>query len=124
MENMNTLTFLDQNIDAFEKIQFYMKYNETLTCSDLMTELSVDHFDGYECLLGVLLLSSQDAAIERTAKRFFLQLFNEKLQETGAANMVAYIQKLLHEEQRKFSARRQSLQALHTQDKNINSNSI
>lgn len=99
MLNEKVLECLEQNVEGLEKIQNLMRYEYPLIYSDLMMEIEIDHFRGYEALLPVLMLSTDDPAIDRTTKRLLLQLYSEKLQSVGGREMVDRVRSMLLEEQ-------------------------
>ena len=84
MLNNKVLECLEQNIEGLERLSYFMKYGEEFACRDLILEINMDQFEGYECLLPVILLTSDDPVIGRTEKRLLLQLYSERIQELGA----------------------------------------
>lgn len=117
MPNKKVLKCLEQNTEGLDKIQSLMKYPDELMYSDLMREINLDHFKGYECLLPVMLLSSEDPVIERTGKRLLLQLYSEKLQETGGRKMVDRVTDILTDEKHKWDKRIRRLRKLNEEGK-------
>ena len=61
---------------------------ERFTYNDLLRELEVDYFAGYEELLPVMLMTTQDPVMERTGRRMFLQLYRERMEQDGARTVV------------------------------------
>ena len=52
MSNKKVLECLEQNVEGLERIQNLMRFEDHLIYSDLMLEINLDHFSGYEaCLL-------------------------------------------------------------------------
>lgn len=117
MYNKKILDCLEHNIDGLSNLQYFMKYPDELTYNDLMLEINIDHLHGYECLLPVMLLASDDPVIERTCKRLLLQLYREKLQELGGRTIVDRIADVLKEEKRKWDKRTKRLLELKEQNK-------
>ena len=76
MSNKKVLGCLEQNVEGLEKIQNLMIFEDPLVYSDLMLEISIDHFHGYESILPVMILSTDDPIIERTGKRLLLYLYS------------------------------------------------
>ena len=72
----------------------------------------MDQFEGYECLLPVILLTSDDPVIGRTEKRLLLQLYSERIQELGARRMVGRVADILNEEYKYYEARRERFRQL------------
>ena len=54
MLNNKVLECLEQNIEGLERLSYFMKYGEEFACRDLILEINMDQFEGYECLLPVL----------------------------------------------------------------------
>ncbi|WP_066645349.1 hypothetical protein [Christensenella timonensis] len=117
MSNQKVLECLEQNVDGLEIIQNLMRYDDPLVYGDLMLEIDIDHFEGYEALLPVMLLSTGDAVIERTCKRLLLQLYSEKLQEIGGRQIVEYVKDILLEEQARWEKHLGRLRKLRKQNK-------
>lgn len=117
MSNENVLECLEQNSESLAKVTYFMKYKDELAYSDLMLEIGVDQFCGYECLLPVMLLSSEDPVIERTGRRLLLQLYSEKLQELGGRQMVELVTDILMDEKEKWDKRIKCLRSLEQQNK-------
>mgnify|MGYP001055218430 CR=1 FL=1 len=109
MSNKKVLKFLEKNMEGLEKLEYFMKHEEALTYSDLIWELDIDGFKGYECLLPVMLMGSNDPALQRTWKRLFLQLYREKLQEIGAQELVKYVMQMLREEYSNWEKRQEKI---------------
>ena len=102
MLNNKVLECLEQNIEGLERLSYFMKYGEEFACRDLILEINMDQFEGYECLLPVILLTSDDPVIGRTEKRLLLQLYSERIQELGARRMVGRVADILNEEYKLF----------------------
>lgn len=117
MSNKKVLECLEQNVDGLEKIQNLMMFEDPLVYSDLMLEISIDHFHGYEALLPVMLISTDDPIIERTGKRLLLQLYSEKLQEIGGRQIVDRVTNILTEEKSQWDKRIKRLRKLKKQNK-------
>ena len=71
---------LEQNIEGAQKIAYYMNEGEGLSVQELMLDIKVDHFQGYEFLLAIMLLVTDDSAIERTRNRLFIRWFRKELE--------------------------------------------
>lgn len=112
MSNRKVLKFLEQNMEGLEKIEYFMMHEDSLTYGDLMWELQIDHFEGYECLLPVMLLASKDPALQRAVKRLLLQLYREKIEQTGASETVDYVIQLLKEEYKSWETRQKKVDEL------------
>lgn len=117
MSNKKVLECLEQNSEGLDKIQYFMKFADELSYSNLMLEINIDHFHGYECLLPVMLLSSDDPIIERTGKRLLLQLYGEKLQAVGGRQAVDCVADILTDEKEKWDKRIKRLRKLKKQNK-------
>ena len=117
MSNKKVLECLEQNSEGLDKIQYFMKYADELSYSNLMLEINIDHFHGYECLLPVMLLSSEDPIIERTGKRLLLRLYGEKLQEVGGRKIVDCVADILTDEKEKWEKRIKRLRKLNQGNK-------
>jgi len=117
MSNKKILECLEQNVEGLEKIQDLMRFTDPLIYSDLMLEINIDHFNGYEALLPVMLLSTADPIIERTGKRLLLQLYSEKLQEVGGRQIVDRETDILIEEKNQWDKRMKRLRKLDKQNK-------
>ena len=46
----------------------------------------MDYFAGYEELLPVILMTTQDPVMERTGRRMFLQLYRERMEQDGGTD--------------------------------------
>ncbi|MEA5003591.1 MAG: hypothetical protein VB081_08840 [Christensenella sp.] len=117
MSNKKVLECLEKNVDGLEIIQNLMRYDDPLVYSDLMLDIDLHHFEGYEALLPVMLLSTGDPIIERTGKRLLLQLYSEKLQKIGGWQMVDYVKDILLEEQARWEKHIGQLRTLRKQNK-------
>lgn len=117
MSNKKMLEFLERNVEGLEKIAYFIQCNEELTCGELMVDIEVDHFKGYECFIPMLLLSSDDPVISRTNKRLFLHWFREDMEARGTEAVVNGIVRLLQEEHERFETRRTRLEELKEQNK-------
>ena len=117
MSNKKVLECLEQNVEGLEKIQNLMMFEDPLVYSDLMLEISIDHFRGYESLLPVMILSTDDPIIERTGKRLLLQLYSEKLQEIGGRQIVDHVTDILTEEKSRWDKRIKRLHKRKKQNK-------
>ncbi len=105
MLNNKVLECLEQNIEGLERLQYFMKYEEEFSYRDLILEINMDQFEGYECLLPVILLTSDNTVIKRAKKRLLLQLYSERMQELGARRMVDRVAAILNEECKGYEAR-------------------
>ena len=83
MLNKEVLECLEQNIEGAQKIAYYMNDGEGLSVQELMLDIKVDHFQGYEFLLAIMLLVTDDSAIERTRNRLFIRWFRKELEAKG-----------------------------------------
>ncbi|WP_066687912.1 hypothetical protein [Christensenella intestinihominis] len=117
MSNKKVLECLEQNVEGLERIQNLMRFEDHLIYSDLMLEINLDHFNGYEALLPVMLISTDDPVIERTGKRLLLQLYSEKLQEIGGRQIVDRVTDILIEEKNQWDKRIKRLRKLKKQNK-------
>lgn len=79
------LECLKRNIEGLERLQYFMKYEEEFSYRDLILEINMDQFEGYECLLPVILLTSYDPVIERTGRRLLLRLIQRRDAGAGRA---------------------------------------
>ncbi|MEG0784649.1 MAG: hypothetical protein RR389_04410 [Christensenella sp.] len=117
MSNKKVSECLEQHSEGLDIIQYFMKCTDELTYNCLMSEINIDRFDGYECLLPVMLLSSEDPIIERTYKRLLLQLYSEKLRKVGGRRMVDCVTDILTDEKAKWDKRIKRLRKLDKQNK-------
>ena len=78
MSNKKVLERLEQNIEGVEQLVYFIQYNEELTADELMIDIEIDRFKGYECCLAIMLLAADDPVINRTRKRLFLQWLEKK----------------------------------------------
>lgn len=117
MKNIEMLEYLGENMEGLEKIQNFMRHDEPLVYDDLILEIDIDHFEGYEALLCVLLLSTDDPVIERAGKRLLLQLYSDKVREAGGRKTVDLVADLLSAEKLRWEKRHQRLQSLRRQNK-------
>lgn len=117
MPNKKVLECLEKNVDGLEIIQNMMMFAEPLRYSDLMLEINIDYFHGYESLLPIILLSTDDLIIERAGKRLLLQLYSEKLQEIGGRQMVDRVTDILTEEKCRLDKRMKRLNKLKKKNK-------
>ncbi|TCW24806.1 hypothetical protein EV208_12118 [Christensenella hongkongensis] len=117
MLNKEVLECLEQNIEGAQKIAYYMNDGEGLSVQELMLDIKVDHFQGYEFLLAIMLLVTDDSAIERTRNRLFIRWFRKELEAKGAAQTVERIANILSEENLYFETKRKRLIELDKQNK-------
>lgn len=117
MLNKEALECLEQNIEGAQKIAYYMNDGEGLSAQELMLDIKVDHFQGYEFLLAIMLLVTDDSAIERTRNRLFIRWFRKELEAKGAAQTVERIANILSEENLYFETKRKRLIELDKQNK-------
>ncbi len=117
MLNKKVLACLEQHMEGVDRLQNLIKYSGRLTYSDLMLQINLDHFEGYEFLLPVMLMSGQDYVIDRAYARLFLELFREKLCSTNPRELVERVARVLGEEHEAFKRCRQRLQKLKKQTK-------
>ncbi len=117
MSNKKMLECLEQNVDGLEKIQNLMMFEDPLVYDDLIQEIRIDHFYGYEALLPVMLISTDDPVIARTGKRLLLQLYCEKLQEVGGRQIVDRVTEILTDEKERWDKRIKRLLKLKKQNK-------
>lgn len=117
MTNKKALDYLEQNFEGVNNMIYFMKYPDELTCDELMLEIEIDHFSGYEWLLPIMLLSSEDPVIERTGKRLLLQLYNEKLQTADGRQIVERVAGILTDEKEKWDKKTKRLRKLDQENK-------
>lgn len=117
MLNEEALECLEQNIEGVQKIAYFMQEGEGLSVQELMTEIEVDHFQGYEFILAIMLLATDDSAIERTRNRLFIRWFKNEIETSDATQTVSMIAEILQEEHLYFETRRNRLIELDTQNK-------
>lgn len=117
MSNKKVLECLAQNIEGVEQLAYFIQCNEELTANELMTDIEIDRFKGYECCLAIMLLVADDPVINRTRKRLFLQWFGDEIKKTGAGQTIDWIEQILNEEHHSFEARRKHLGELNRQNK-------
>ena len=72
------------------------------TYSDLLEDLEMDEYEGCEELVAVMLMMAEDPVMERTERRLFLQLYEEKIKEKGTQTVVKWIEEVLREEKEKW----------------------
>lgn len=117
MLDQKVLEYLEQNIEVVNHITYFMKYPDELTYNALMLEIEVDCFDGYEWLLPIMLLSSEDPVIKRASKRLLLLLYHEKLQATDRQKLVECVANILTDEKAKWEIRTERLHKLDKEHK-------
>ena len=76
------------------------------TYSDLLEDLEMDEYEGCEELVAVMLMMAEDLVMERTERRLFLQLYEEKIKEKGTQTVVKWIEEVLREEKWEDQMRR------------------
>lgn len=72
------------------------------TYSDLLEDLEMDEYEGFEELVAVMLMMAEDPVMERTERRLFLKLYEEKIKEKGTQTVVKWIEEVLREEKEKW----------------------
>lgn len=117
MLNKEVLECFEQNIEGIQKITYYMQDGEELSSHELMTDIEVDHFQGYEYILAIMLLSTDNPAIKRTRNKLFIRWFRNELEKKGAEKTVTKVAKILNEEHLHFESRRNRLIELNKQNK-------
>ena len=117
MSNKKVLESLEQNIEGVEQLVYFIQYNEELTADELMIDIEIDRFKGYEHCLAIMLLAADDPVINRTRKKLFLQWFGEEMKKTGEEQTVNRIAQILNEEHHSFEARRKRLEELDQSNK-------
>ena len=117
MSNKKVLESLEQNIEGVEQLVYFIQYNEELTADELMIDIEIDRFKGYECCLAIMLLAADDPVINRTRKRLFLQWFGAEMKKAGEEQTINRIAQILNEEHHSFEARRKRLEDLDQQNK-------
>ena len=117
MSNKKVLESLEQNIEGVEQLVYFIQYNEELTADELMIDIEIDRFKGYEHCLAIMLLAADDPVINRTRKRLFLQWFGEEMKKTGEGQTIDRIAQILNEEHHNFETRRNRLKELDQQNK-------
>ena len=76
------------------------------TYSDLLEDLEMDEYEGCEELVAVMLMMAEDPVMERTERRLFLKLYEEKIKEKGTQTVVKWIEEVLREEKWEDQMRR------------------
>ena len=61
-------------LEGILNLEMLLMPYERFTYNDLLRELEVDYFAGYEELLPVMLMTTEDPVMERTGRRLFLEL--------------------------------------------------
>lgn len=117
MLNKEILECLEQNIEGVQKIAYYMQDGEGLSFLELMADIEIDHFQGYECILAIMLLATDDPAIARTRNRLFIRWFKNEIETGGATQTVSRIAEILQEEHLYFEVKRNRLIELDKQNK-------
>lgn len=73
-----------------------------ITHSDLLEDLEMDEYEGCEELVAVMLMMAEDPVMERTERRLFLKLYEEKIKEKRTQTVVKWIEEVLREEKEKW----------------------
>ncbi len=118
MSNKTVLESLVEDIEGLEKIQNYMMSDDIITYDELIREIKVDHFSGYEYILPVLLLSTVDPIIDRAVKRIFINLYSDRMRQAGAPETVDMVMDILDEEHQRWEARQKRVMLLEGRESN------
>ncbi|MEG0257665.1 MAG: hypothetical protein RR632_05155 [Christensenella sp.] len=117
MSNKKAVEYQKANIEGVEHLVYFTRYKEELTAEELMVNIEVDHFGGYEYCLAILLLAADEPVIARVRKRLFLKWFDEERKRGGNERTVNDVMQILREEQHNFEARKKRLEELDRQNK-------
>lgn len=98
MLRVKILRHLEENINVLQKMEYLLKWGGELCYQDLMMDIGIDAFRGYEYFLAILLLTANDPAIGRTKDRLFLQWFREEIEASGASQAIDRIMQIMKEE--------------------------
>lgn len=79
-------------------MEYLLKWGGELCYQDLMMDIGIDAFRGYEYFLAIVLLTANDPAIKRTKDRLFLQWFREEIKASGASQAIDRIMQIMKEE--------------------------
>ena len=97
-------------LEGILNLEMLLMPYERFTYNDLLRELEVDYFAGYEELLPVMLMTTEDPVMERTGRRLFLELYREQMEQEGARSVVERTISLLREERKNWQKRMQRVQ--------------
>lgn len=98
MINEDVLKYLSENMGIFRKVERLMRYPDELTYEDLILDLEIDRFRGYEYLLPIIMLATDDTSIIVTCQRLFLMLFSKELKREGSEKTINLVVDILREE--------------------------
>ncbi len=98
MSCVEILKHLEENINVLQKTEYLLKWGGELSYQELMMDIGIDAFRGYEYFLTILLLAANDPAIERTKDRLFLQWFRGEIEANGASQTIHRIVQIMKEE--------------------------
>ncbi len=89
-------------LEAMIKLERLIGPYGDYTYSDLLEDLEMDEYEGCEELVAVMLMMAEDPVMERTERRLFLKLYEEKIKEKGTQTVVKWIEEVLREEKEKW----------------------
>lgn len=98
MSCVEILRHLEENINILQKVEYLLKWGGELCYQDLMMDIGINAFHGYEYFLAIVLLTASDPAIERTKDRLFLQWFREEIESSGASQTIDRIAQVMKDE--------------------------
>lgn len=104
-------------LEGILNLEMLLMPYERFTYNDLLRELEVDYFAGYEELLPVMLMTTEDPVMERTGRRMFLQLYRERIEQDGARTVVERTISLLREERKNWQKRMQRVQKVREKER-------
>ena len=105
MKNKKILKWMEKNLDGLDKMEYFLRTGGLISYDELRMNLDMDHFKGHECLLPILLLSSDSPIVERVHWRLFLEMFRKELKNKGAEKTVEHVITLMEEEHTNWKER-------------------
>ena len=91
----------EQNIEMFQRLQFFLQFGEERTCDDFIEELMDGGFEGYEYVFFLIMVMSNEPAVRRAWRRLYLELCQKELETQGSRAVMNHILFLLLEEKEK-----------------------
>lgn len=91
----------EQNIEMFQRLQFFLQFGEERTCDDFIEELMAGGFAGYEYIFLLIMVMSNEPVVRRAGRRLYLELCQKELETQGSKEMMSHLLSLLLEEKEK-----------------------
>ena len=102
MSCIEVLRNWEENIEALEMLEALIQYVEEMPSEELLEEIYVDGFAGYEYMLLLIMITSSEGAMARAWKRLVLELFRREIQSRGEKQVVERMAELITEEKQKW----------------------